>query len=113
MNEVNEQLQNGEWKGHTWETIQLEPFELSVATEVKDDPGVSIFQTIIPQAINKITELLPPSKHTKKVKVALFPSSSYRRDLSLTDSIPDWVKVCTRDQKTCYDISVTHTQRMG
>lgn len=98
-----------EWKGHRWDIAQREPFELSVVDELKKDPRVLSFQILVPQIIKRVCDLLPMSSDTQKVKIALFPSDSYRADLSLSESVPDWVKVCTRDQKTCYDIRSTHT----
>ena len=98
-----------EWKGHQWKIIQNGQFELTVASEIQNDPRVLSFQSIVPQAIKRVQDLFPPSVNTKKVKIALFPEDSYRKDLSLSESVPNWVKVCTRDQKTCYDISFTHT----
>lgn len=109
MLEIRKFNGGNEWKGHRWEIVQDGQFELTVASEIQNDPRVSSFQIIVPQAIKRVQDLLPLSVNTQKVKIALFPENSFRKDLSLSQSVPSWVKACTRDQKTCYDISFTHT----
>lgn len=102
----NEQLQSTEWKGHQWVVVRSDPFELKASVAIEKSPQVQLFDTLIPQAVTRISEILPLSDHTRKVRVALFPGSSYRNDLGLEENIPAWVKVCRRDEVTCYDVSI-------
>ena len=102
----NKQLQNTEWRGNQWLVVRNDPFELRISLAVKQNPQVQVFDTLIPQVITRISEILPLSNYTRKVRVALFPSNSYRNDLGLENTIPAWVKVCCRDQVICYDISI-------
>lgn len=106
----NIQYKEQSWKGLSWETIaDTARLRIQVEKNSSNHPNVSKFIDILDEVINTIqynTIHDETSSGVRKVQVALFPQNLYRLSLDLGAKIPDWVQVCRRDEKTCYDLSI-------
>jgi hypothetical protein len=97
------------WKDLVWRHIVQKPYDLYAETGILANPNIIKFRMALVGAIDEINRVLPvTSTITRKVQVALFPTDQYRRALELGNEIPKWVKVCRRDERTCYDISIAN-----
>ena len=97
------------WKNHGWEQVHsTDPrsviWQAVDTSEPAYDLRAATIASVATEASQTVAQLLEVPDFS--IEVALFPHSNYRSDMGLAPSIPDWVQVCGRDKRVCFDVEL-------
>jgi len=99
------------WKNHDWERVHsTDPrsvfWQAVDISEPEYSSRAAIVQSVATEASQAVAQLLETPDFS--IEVALFPHGSYRADMGLAPEIPDWVQVCGRDKRVCFDVELAN-----